>query len=273
MSQNWIRTVSPHKEARNLVARGQPSQVGSMLLALCIGVGVIQAADIPIPNGSFESPTPPPGFPATPMVDSWQKSPQPVWFDPDAFGGITWDQLSGVFPNTPVGSPDHIVNLDGDQAAYMFALPEVALFQELELTYEVGLSYTLTVGMLGTQGIVEGSSFELSLYYLDGVNGPVTLAATPVTYTAEGFPTVTQLIDVSASLSEVQADDPWAGQNIGIQFLSTSGEAGVWDLDNVRLQAIPEPGTMGLLALGLGVWVMAQHCARRRRAAVGGRDA
>jgi hypothetical protein len=79
-------------------------------------LGKLQAQAIPVPNGSFESPTPPPGFPVTTLIDVWQKSAQPPGVPLP--GGITWDQLSGAFPNTPVGSPDHIDNLDGNQAAY-----------------------------------------------------------------------------------------------------------------------------------------------------------
>src|SRR5262245_37863031 len=68
----------------------------------------LQAQPLSVPNGSFESPTPPPGFPATPQIDAWQKAPQPPGIPLP--GGITWEQLAGVFPNTPVGSADHIDN-------------------------------------------------------------------------------------------------------------------------------------------------------------------
>jgi hypothetical protein len=243
------------------------------LLALFAGAGGLPAADLQVPNGSFESPTPPPGFPAYPLVDSWQKSAQPAWFDPTNTGGITWQQLSGVFPNTSPSSPDHIDNMTGNQAAYMFALPEVALFQELTSTFQVGLAYNLTVGILGAGGVTEGSSFALSLYYRDGANQPVPLAATPITYSAAGFPSVTHLIDFGVSLPAVQAGDAWAGQNIGIQLLSTFGTgAGYWDLDNVRLVAVPEPAAADLLAVGLGAWLLIGLLARRRPAVARGRD-
>ncbi len=239
-------------------------------MAWCVCVGIAHAAEISVPNASFESPTTPPGFPAIPQVDDWQKPDQPAWFDP-ASAGIQWDQLSGVFPNTAVGSVDHITNVDGNQAAYMFTLPEVALFQELETTFEVGLSYQLTAGILGGGGIAEGSGFELGLYYLDGLNTPVTVATTPITYSVTAFPTATEFIDFAVNLPEVQAGDAWAGQNIGIRLLSTSGGGeGYWDLDNVRLQAIPEPGTMSLLAIGIGGCVFGYRRPRRRSAADGG---
>jgi len=236
--------------------------------------GQVQAASIPVPNGSFESPTPPSGLPATPLLDSWQEAPQPVWYDPGAFGGVSWDQTTGAFPNTAEGRPGHITNMDGAQGAYMFALPEVALFQELEATYEVGLSYTLTVGMVSSSSVIvpEGSTFELSLYYLDGVDALVSVASTPITYNATDFPTLTEFVDFSVNLGEVQAGDAWAGENIGIRLLSTSGNGGIWDLDHVRLQAIPEPGTLGLLGLGLGVCLVVQRCGQRRRMSASGRD-
>lgn len=266
IESKWNGSVPTGVPVRRATAGWRSTTVAVAVLTLGLGSGAVQSADILVPNGSFESPTPPPGFPATPLLDDWQEGPQPVWYNPDAFGGITWDQTTGAFPNTAEGSPDHITNMDGDQAAYMFALPEVTLFQELDSTYEVGLSYTLTVGMLGTQGIVEGSLFELSLYYLDGANESVTVANTQVTFTTAVFPTVTELVDVSLNLDHVQAGDAWAGENIGIRFLSLSGEGGIWDLDNVRLQAIPEPGTMGLLAMGLGLSLAFHGRGQRRRA-------
>ncbi len=223
--------------------------IGFLFLA---GGGSPMAANIPIPNGSFESPTPPPGYPATPFIDEWRKSPAPAWFSPDTTGGIAWEQLSGVFPNTAAGSPDHIDNVDGRQAAYLFTLPEVALFQQLESTFEVGQSYQLTVGALGGGGIAEGSGLALSLYYLDGASLPVAVSTSPIAYTQAGFPTATHLVDIGVKVPTVQTGDPWAGQNIGVQIMATSGMgAGYWDLDNVRLEAVPEPTVAATLVAGL----------------------
>lgn len=223
----------------------------------------LQAQHIGVPNGSFESPTPPPGFPATPQVDVWQKSAQPQGIPLP--GGITWEQLSGVFPNTAAGSPDHIDNVDGNQAAYVFAIPGVALSQQLNSTFEIGKSYSLTLGVLGGGGIAEGSSFLLSFYYLDGANNPVTVGATPITYTAAGFQNPTHLYDYSATLASVQAGDAWAGHSIGIGLASTFGTgAGYWDIDNVRLVAVPEPGAGALLALGAAGILLGRLRARRK---------
>ena len=233
------------------------------LLSFSCLCSVVHAASIAVPNGSFESPTPPPGFPATPQVDVWQKFPQPPQIPLP--GTITWEQLSGVFPNTAPGAFDHIDNVDGSQAAYMFALPGVGLFQQLGTAFEIGKSYNLTLGILGGGGITEGSSFLMSLYYLDGANSPVTLGATPITYTAAGFANPTHLYDYSVNIGEVQAGDAWAGQNIGIQLVSTFGMgAGYWDVDNVRLVAVPEPATIGLLALGAGGLLAVKLRSRRK---------
>ena len=78
-----------------------------------------------VPNGSFESP-------ATDFVniqvDGWRKTPRPD--DYPEGGGFLWDQLTGVFRNTPPDSPDHLLNIDGKQALYLFAIPGVGLFQD-----------------------------------------------------------------------------------------------------------------------------------------------
>ncbi|MEO6034296.1 MAG: hypothetical protein ABIQ35_03490, partial [Verrucomicrobiota bacterium] len=114
-----------------------------------------------IPNGSFE-------LPATTFVniniDSWQKSEKPAWYDDN--GGFFWTQLTGIFKNTGPTSSDHIDNCDGSQAIWLFAVPEVALFQDYDSidwqnlppnhafnsTFEPGRSYTLTVGVIGGGG-------------------------------------------------------------------------------------------------------------------------
>src|SRR5262245_57928385 len=110
------------------------------------------AETIGVPNASFESPS-------TTFVniniDFWQKTSKPVGYDES--GGFLWTQLTGAFKNTPSGSADHIDNCDGDQAAWLFAVPEVGLFQDYDsvdwndpvpthafnATYRAGKAYRL----------------------------------------------------------------------------------------------------------------------------------
>jgi len=208
-----------------------------------------------IPNGSFESPS-------TAFVDNrvevWQKTPKPVWYDES--GGFAWDQLSGVFKNTEPGKEDHIVNMDGPQAFYLFAVPTVGLFLDDRSTnrvgsagetvwnarFEPGNAYALRLAVQGGGGgMTNGVTLGLSLYYRDDAGNPVPVAHTTVTNDTVAFPSRNHFSAVSVQSSAVRATDPWAGKPIGIQILSTvdpTRAGGYWNVDQVRLAAIPEPG-------------------------------
>ena len=74
----------------------------------------------------------------------------------------------------------------------------------------------------------------------------VTVAAISIiAYTADRFSlSHYHFVDFQAHVADVQAGDPWAGQHIGIQLLSTvdpSLAGGYWDLDNVRLSQRSRP--------------------------------
>ena len=230
---------------------------------LCV-LSIASAASIPVPNGSFESPKPPQGFPASPFVDVWQKSPHPQGIPLPS--GISWDQLSGVFPNTAVGSSDRIENMIGDQAAYIFAIPGVSLSQILSSSFEAGMSYQISIGILGAGGITEGSLFSYGLFYMDNANTPVSVGSATISYSSSAFPTVTRLVEQSVATPTVKSSDPWAGKPIGIQLTSTFGTgAGYWDVDNVRVVAVPEPSTLVFLSLGLGALCLSRNRAVGQR--------
>ena len=207
----------------------------------------VRLAESPLNNSSFESPET--DFAAPPM-DGWQKAPQPAWYV-DPTGTFPWEALMGQFLNTTNGSPDHIDNVDGQQAAYLFADPDVAIFQQCNpaagggSTFEPGKAYTLTVGVLGgLGGMTNGATLELSFYYLDAASNKVTVASTSVTNTSSSFPANTHLVDFAVQVPTVKAGDPWAGQLIGIQVASTVGfdkMGGYWDFDNVRLRSVQDP--------------------------------
>ena len=205
---------------------------------------------IPVPNGSFESPT---TTYASPFMDDWQKTAKPDWYD-EGSGAFLWTQLTGEFKNLPPGAVGYIDNCDGDQAAWMFVIPQVGIFQDYDspsnhtfnATYEVGKSYHLTVGIIGTGGnMTVGATFELALYYRDATSNMVFVAATSVTNLPTVFSNNTHFIDFRAETAGVRASDPWAGQHIGVGLFSTitdtNMEGGYWDLDNVRLTSTIEP--------------------------------
>ena len=212
----------------------------AVILMFAARASRLQAAPIDVPNASFELPE---TVFVDPNIDSWQMPPKPFWYDES--GGNLWSQLTGVFLNLPPEDPDHIDNCDGNQAAWLFALPDVELFQDLTATFEVGQSYQLTAGIIaGGGGMRDEVPIEVRLYYRDAENNKVTAGATKFTYDAEtGY--VKHFNDISVDLPPVTSTDPWAGRNIGVQFVSvltladldpeTGKAGGYWDLDNVRL--------------------------------------
>ena len=209
---------------------------------------------IDLPNGSFESPAT--SFVNT-HVDAWQKTPKPDSYDES--GGFLWDQLTGVFSNTPVGATDHIDNCDGAQAVYLFAVPEVGLLQDdgtkdwndlepshaFNTNWMPGTAYQLAFGIIGGGGNMrEGVTLEAALYFRDGTNRTMTVASTNVVFAREIFPNRTHLTEIQLRIPAIKVSDPWAGQPIGIRFTSTVStelQGGYWDLDNVRLTAISPP--------------------------------
>lgn len=220
--------------------------------AVVLWIGAVAADVIPIANGSFESPAT--EFVDT-RVDGWQKTPKPAWWDETAYG--PWDNLVGVFANVPPGDPRHIDNCDGRQAIWLFANPEVGLFQELEARFQVGRWYQLTVGLFPGAAfpMAPGATVALSLYYRDAQSNRVSVADVTVTNTASVFSNSPQhLVDFQVIVPPVKASDPWAGQPIGVALLSTVSQmaGGYWVLDNVRLKEARPPALLGARATNGG---------------------
>lgn len=246
-----------------ILGRGMNHCLGRVTVgvaALMTWIGSLRGETIPIPNGSFESPT---AVFVDLNIDSWQKSPKPDGYVEG--GGFLWTQLTGIFKNTPPGNFDHIDNCDGNQAIWMFAVPKAGLFQDynsrdwndaepthaFDARFEVGKSYKLTVGVIAMGGgMSNGATTEISLYYRDPAGNMATVAATTVTNLPTIFSNRTHLIDFDVSVPIVQATDPWATQNIGVQILSTVStnlQGGYWDFDNVRLSSNQAPTLLGLV--------------------------
>jgi len=207
----------------------------------------LRAGTLYVPNGSFELPALSYAEVVATNMISWETIPEQS------------DGAIGVFVNNPAYTNDvpndYIYNCNGNQVAYIFNDQGLALFQDYDAvdstgepshafgaTYEVGKSYRLVTGFIGSTnfGAMPGSTLEMSLYYRDGSSNLITIASTNIVYDPDVFTSITNLVDFELDLPVVQATNAWAGQHIGIEFLSTVANnlaGGYWDLDNVRLSS------------------------------------
>ncbi len=268
-----------------------------ILVATAMMVGVVghgvtaRAISIPVQNHSFEDVQTYllggvwPEVDADPVnADYWLEF-GPVGGELNAFpeslippGFILPDDATldtGVFFNSPVyeqdgqfiPSPAYITNAHGNQVAYMFASstldPGVGFRQVLDTTYEAGLSYLLTVAvgksfyLPPTGGSTSDPSMGIRLLYEDG-EGQWQVLAEQVVYVSQVESTL--LTDFTTQTGLLDEASAAIGARIGIEFVPLDGTSGVWTLDNVRLEAIPEPATAALLTVaGAGLLM------RRRR--------
>jgi hypothetical protein len=221
------------------------------LAALCsvvLGTSVSAMAEsVYVPNASFEDPVlAPRGIGGYSGLD---------WQCPDYAGN---GQLSAVY-NSPAANPygTYITNQDGSNLCLFMGVvnPEipaaVQIFQDLAAIYEVGKSYTFTMGIArrSDEPGYDTDALELRLFARN-VPG-FTIAATQVTKTELVYDALTYF---SVSIPAVQATDLWANQNVGIWVSTTVGPqlgqpSGAWILDDasVTATAIPEPTSLCLL--------------------------
>ena len=249
--------------------------IATGLATLLAGMGTLQAQPISVSNHSFESQlVNPMVFPVDFRIDSWQKAPKPGYFNDSP--QLTWDQTVGMFNGT-LQNP--YSNLVGNQAAYMLSLPGAGIFQDnqstdwngavsgLNASFQIGYGYQLTLGVFGKSMAENYSSMQLSLYYRDGANMVTVGAPTTITFSSTTFNPAGPfaLVDYSVNIPVVQTGDAWAGKNIGVRIDSALGTGdGYWDMDNVRLTAVPEPASLNLLAIGFGGILLARIRARRQ---------
>ncbi len=224
----------------------RPLWLAAMAAVAAAGAAPLRAGNIYVPNYLFELPNIGTNSPyAAPVLEDWEETPQPVWYNPTNFGGSPWSYLVGTFYNLPdytnsTGTnTSFIYNCNGTQAAFLFAVPQVGIGQQLSATYNVGKCYTMTVGVIGgSGGMPEGSTLDLIFFYIDGAGNTNVIGDTTITNTALAFPNDTNLVDFHVELPGVQAANAWAGKNIGLEILATpdlANSGGYWDVDNVRL--------------------------------------
>jgi hypothetical protein len=211
---------------------------------LWMAVGAVQAGVIPIENGSFESPTLTDAAPYTttaaeclPWVACWaaeyKAAPYSALFGE---GYVTPSQGVNVGYLNPGSS---------DWRPY--------LYQTLGTTYQAGLDYQLTVAASIYQNPINAGQFlSIQLGYWsgdpDGQAGPIIVAERQISGSELAAGTMLDFTATAYAVSGDAVGKPivvYLGRAIG----STTGPQ--WDVDNVRLSSVPEPGTLALLASAL----------------------
>ncbi len=128
---------------------------------------------------------------------------------------------------------------------------EGGIAQVLNETLTTGMTYTLTVEVGNSYYYSWGQGYKVQLLAGDTLLAQDDSSQAPAIDTFETS-TVTYVYD--------SADEALLGQPLQIRLLAKP-DNGELDVDNVMLDAIPEPATMGLL--GMGVLCLIR---RRRRA-------
>ncbi len=250
-------------------------------LPLCAGFALHadRAVAIEVLNHSFEAP-------GTVFVDTlithWVKT------GPDGTDdgtGISGQIDTGVFFNSAIdldgpGGDDPIAgpipNADGNQLAFFqvnpTAAPEVTLSQVTAATYTAGEAYKLTVAVgmsyffapTSTDPVNNPALLELALGFFDSSDEfqlVQTALASPSDFVPPAPGSQFALIDFDVLTDVLGTGDAALGESIAIRFRAAGGTGGVWNLDNVRLAVVPEPG----VAVVMCVAGVPLALARRRR--------
>src|SRR5271168_4938012 len=100
MKSNPIKTITRLIVSNQTAIRLARAALAILALTAC--VSGLKAGVIPVPNNSFETPpvTDTPPF-AAPVLDYWEETAQPGYYNPTNFDNTPWYYLTGEFYNDP----------------------------------------------------------------------------------------------------------------------------------------------------------------------------
>jgi hypothetical protein len=232
-------------------------------VALAMLASAAQAINVPVPNGSFETPN---KVGAAPYYANFPLNA------PNVFGA--WEQDATTFNAVYEAGRYGVIptGLAGAQAATLSATASSGIYQDTvdyagtgdaSLYWQAGQTYKLTIGifMRSDNAPVAASVLDLRMFYRPADAGPANVLAT-TTVTRATSPLSTSAITDYDVTYTVPLGSPAIGKPIGIWITPTAPvpiNQGDWGVDNLRLDVVPEPAT-GLLALLGGACLL-----RRRR--------
>lgn len=231
--------------------------IGVLLIAALLHVaGSVQAAPVAVNNPSFENPVlENNGVEALATgwtywtSDSGLGAPGGVTCNPSGYDGADADTAYGFIGASGNGTP---AGADGRNVywEYVGASQYSLLQQVLDVNLQAGYTYTFTaaVGMVPTGGNL-GCQLILST---EAAPGDLSGLLTYDTLNVAGM-TSAQFVDFAVTFTPTAEQvAQYGGHKLMIALCGfSSGDAGRIAFDNVRVNAVPEPGTLALLASGM----------------------
>jgi len=199
--------------------------LGALSILLLTGVGITDAAPVVITNPSFESP----------VTATYQSGAPTGWSGTGSMGVV-----KGLYA-LPFIAAD-----DGDQYAYFNN--GGGIWQNLTPVQAGTYTLTFSAADYGVYGGLVDATAEVIIYY-GGTSLNVLASMTDAALPSDSWKPLTLVADVPAGHAAI-------GQNIGVYFHNPGGPdpSQLW-IDNVSLDfvpAIPAPGALSLVLLGLG---------------------
>jgi hypothetical protein len=253
---------------------GKTFRVAGPFASVMVGCIATSASggQIDVANSSFETPTVAPN-PALLFAPPWTMNGGGTIFEPGGPGTGTVAAGVGIFTNPSVGNEGHLENATGAQLAFLFNNNGNSISQGLvdpgntnqATTFQAGQSYTLTSGLANAGAAPSpGSKLTIDLYWVDGLGAQHNVAERIVDPSELNQASVIDLSTTPTAL--LSAGDPAVGKQVFIGYFASGTGGGEFDLDNVRLTSVPEPGAIGIPSLAAASLVGHRRIRRGKRA-------